>query len=133
MLFMRGALRRKVPLGEFMQNKSGLFMGAAALAIIAAGAGYYFGGGFKSAGDAAMAPPAAETTTASTPEAAPTTPPAPEAAPAPAREQVSWDLTRIYPDVAAFDADIAQLETEVDSLAAFAGTMGNDADSLASS
>jgi len=132
MLFMRGAWCRKVPLGEFMQNKSGLFMGAAVLAIIAAGAGYYFGGGFKPAGDAAMAPPAAETTTASTPEAAPapTTGPAPEAAPAPAREQVSWDLTRIYPDVAAFDADIAQLETEVDSLAAFAGTMGNDADSL---
>lgn len=122
-----------------MQNKSGLFMGAAALAIIAAGAGYYFGGGFKPAGDmaanlAANAPPAAETTTASTPEAAPapTTAPAPTPTPeaAPARAQVSWDLTRVYPNVAAFDADIAQLESEIDTLAAFSGTMGRDAESL---
>ena len=43
----------------------------------------------------------------------------------------TWDLASLYPDDAAYHEDFAALGADIDALAAFRGTLGNDASTLA--
>jgi oligoendopeptidase F len=49
---------------------------------------------------------------------------------APANASATWDLTDLYPSIAAWDGERAALEKEVAGIARFKGTLGRDAQSM---
>lgn len=93
--------------------KTKLLMGAAALVLIA---------GCQPATETETVTPAAPESTSTTVEAAPA---------APEREPVEWDLTRLFPDVEAWDAARLNILERLEPVAARADTFEPSAQSLA--